>query len=254
MTTEIKSLVFEKMEESGQGLARLADLSAVDHDGDTYTAGAFAWKEGGEQWAPILPAHNRRATPLGKTRVFERDTVAYAEIHLNLDTIGGKDWHSVLKFDLSKGKPAQEWSYGFDVLDYALEQRAGERVRVLKRLDVHEVSPVIRGAGAGTATLSMKSRGSFEEQLDEAIEVMENVIERAGGVKALRERDGRSLGKDRKAQLEELKRLLDDLVGDDVEKAIAEDPEQAKALADFERLAAEFETRGARRRWACGND
>lgn len=49
--------------------------------------------------------------------------------------------------------------------------------RALKRLDVHEVSPVVRGAGIGT--LALKSRGSFAHQLEATIEELETVICRA---------------------------------------------------------------------------
>lgn len=153
----VKGLTIEKMDEEGTGLARIAQLSAVDSDGDTYAAGAFSWKEGGGQWVQILPAHDRRAMPLGKAWVFEQDGWAMAQLNLNLDTQAGKDWHATLKFDLAKGQPVQEWSYGFQVLDADYQLRGDQRVQVLKRLDVDEISPVIRGAGVGTGTVSIKS-------------------------------------------------------------------------------------------------
>ncbi|WP_339745600.1 HK97 family phage prohead protease [uncultured Maricaulis sp.] len=251
MKTEIKSLVFEKMAEDGQGLARLASLTAIDHDGDTYAPGAFLGPDGGDQWVPIVPAHNRSATPLGKARIFEKDGYAYAEIHLNLETIGGKDWHSVLKFDLATGKPAQEWSYGFGVVDSQREEQNGKPVRRLKRLDVHEVSPVIRGAGADTATLSMKSRGAFADQIDQVITDLNDLVERAESVKATRAADGRQLGAERLAQLDELKARLEAVL--ETGQADPDDAE-VKAQADGARLAAGFETRGARKRWANGAD
>ncbi|MED5550046.1 MAG: HK97 family phage prohead protease [Pseudomonadota bacterium] len=250
MKTEIKSLVVEKMDDEGHGLARIATLAAVDHDGDTYADGAFDWKEGG-QWVPILPAHDRRAMPLGKARIYEDGGFAYAELHLNLQTSAGQDWHKHLKFDLAKGRPAQEWSYGFGVMDAVNEHRNGERVRVLKRLDVHEVSPVVRGAGAGTGTLAMKSRGSFADHVDAMIEELDDLVTRAEGVKSTRANDGRKLGADRREQLKQLKTrlvaVLDlDETGEDEGKALVE----AEAQAQGERLAATFETRAASRRWA----
>ncbi|MBN9334963.1 HK97 family phage prohead protease [Devosia sp.] len=156
--TETKSLTVEKMDEVGQGLARIAILSSVDHDGDTYVKGAFSWAKGGEQWVPILPAHNRDAMPLGKARVYEQGDEVFAELYLNLNTEAGRDWHETLKFDLEKGGAVQEWSYGYSVLEAVKERRGSEMVRVLKRLKVDEVSPVVRGAGVGTGTLSMKAR------------------------------------------------------------------------------------------------
>lgn len=153
----IKGMTIEKMDEAGTGLARIAQLAAVDSDGDTYAPGAFTWKEGGGQWVQMIPAHDRRAMPFGKAWLYEKDGWAVADLKLNLETQAGKEWHATLKFDLATGRPVQEWSYGFKVLDAGYEQRESERVRVLKRLDVDEISPVLRGAGVGTGTLAIKS-------------------------------------------------------------------------------------------------
>lgn len=154
-----KNLTVTQMGETGKGLAILARLSEVDHDGDTYAPGAFSWKDGGEQWCPLIHHHDRYQMPFGKARVYEEGDVAYAELHLNLETQAGRDWHKALLFDLSTGKSVQEYSYGFGVLDadYKISGNGEDRVRVLKKLDVHEVSTVIRGAGRGTRTLAMKS-------------------------------------------------------------------------------------------------
>lgn len=152
-----KSMTIEKMDEAGTGLAKIAQLSVIDSDGDTYTPGAFSWKQGGGQWVQIIPAHDRKAMPFGKAWLYEKDDWALADLYLNLATQAGKDWHEALKFDLAKGAPIQNWSYGFQIVDYAIEQRNGDRVRNLKRLDCDEISPVIRGAGVGTGTVSIKS-------------------------------------------------------------------------------------------------
>jgi phage head maturation protease len=230
MKTETKSLLVEKMDDAGHGLARLATLSEVDHDGDTYEPGAFAWKDGGGQWVPMLPAHDRRAMPFGKSRVYEEGGVAFAELHLNLETSVGKEWQSALKFDLATGKPAQEWSYGFGVVDAIYEQRGDDRVRRLKKLDVHEVSPVIRGAGIGTATLSMKSHGTFAEQIEAVLEEFDDIVERAGGVAALRSADGRGMSKARIDQLFQVKARIDTLLQADI---AAGDPVAEALAADF---------------------
>lgn len=152
--------------------------------------GAFSWKDGGEQWVSILPAHDRRAMPLGKARVYEEGDAAFAELHLNLNSAAGREWHSALKFDLEKGGSVVEWSYGFDVLAKAKEVRDGKDVRVLKRLSVDEVSPVVRGAGIGTRTLALKSR--HEDDGDEPggddIASLEDAAQIFAGIGALAER------------------------------------------------------------------
>lgn len=152
-----KNMTVKEMDQAGKGLAILARLSEVDHDGDTYAPGAFSWKDGGEQWCLLIHHHDRYQMPFGKARIYEDGDIAYAELHLNLETQVGKDWHKALLFDLSTGKSVQEYSYGFDVIDADFQVRGEDRVRVLKRLDVHEVSTVIRGAGRGTRTLTMKA-------------------------------------------------------------------------------------------------
>lgn len=238
MKTETKSLLVEKMDEGGHGLARLATLSEIDLDGDTYDPGAFAWKDPAGQWVPMLPAHDRRAMPFGKSRVYEDGGTAYAELYLNLDTVAGKEWHAALKFDLATGKPAQEWSYGFGVVDATYEQRGDDRVRRLKRLDVHEVSPVIRGAGIGTGTLSMKGHGTtFADQIDAVITAIDDIIGRAGDIATLRSSQGRDMSKARLDQLAELKARLDTLIAG----GSLEEPDAAA-------MAAAFLTRAARRR------
>lgn len=151
---QTKNLTIEKMDEAGKGLAIIARLAEIDHDGDTYAAGAFAWK--GDQWVPLIHHHDRYQMPFGKARVYEEGEIAYAELHLNLETQAGRDWHKALLFDLATGRPVQEYSYGFEVVDADFQVRGDSRVRVLKRLDVHEVSTVIRGAGRGTGTVRMK--------------------------------------------------------------------------------------------------
>ena len=154
---QFKSMSGEKIDEAGKGVARIAQLSAVDSDGDTYAKGAFSWKKGGGQWVQMIPAHDRKAMPFGKAWIYEDGDFAYAAFQLNLNTQAGKEWHEALKFDLATGSPVQEWSYGYLTLDAVKELRGSKQVRVLKQLDVDEISPVIRGAGTGTGTVTIKS-------------------------------------------------------------------------------------------------
>jgi hypothetical protein len=53
----------------------------------------------------------------------------------------------------------QEWSYSFDILDASFGEFEGKQVRFLRKLKVHEVSPVMLGAGIGTHTRAIKSDG-----------------------------------------------------------------------------------------------
>lgn len=197
-------VTLKALDDAGHGLARIAMLSAIDHDGDTYAPGAF-----GEQWTQIVAAHDWQTVPLGKARVYEAGDEALAELHMNLATAAGRDWHAALKFDLDGGDgipPVQEWSYGFRILEAEDQVRDGDKVRVLKRLQVHEVSPVVKGAGIGTATLAMKGDNGtpFAGALDAAIAAAGDCLARARSIKDLRSREHRALSAVRLKQLGDL--------------------------------------------------
>jgi hypothetical protein len=83
-----------------------------------------------------------------------------------MNTTKGRDTFNVIK---GLGS-LMEWSYGFDVLEksegkFPEGDENGKDVRFLKSLKVHEVSPVILGAGENTRTLSakrFKQTGAYE--------------------------------------------------------------------------------------------
>ena len=229
-----KNLTVTDMDEAGKGLAQIAILSEIDHDGDTYEKGAFSWK--GDQWCPLLTAHDRWGMPFGKARVYEEGDRALAELHINLETQVGKDWHAALKFDLAKGQSVQEWSYGFETIDADYKISGDSRVRVLKRLDVHEVSTVVRGAGRGTRTLDMKGIKAALKQGE-----FKGLIEQLGTMADVLKGDPALLSETGRKQLSEIHGALGLVLVDPGE-------EEAKALAEIERLQTSFITRDARRR------
>jgi hypothetical protein len=243
---QTKNLTVTEMGETGKGLAILARLSEVDHDGDTYAKGAFSWKGDGEQWCPLIHHHDRYQMPFGKARVYEDGDIAYAELHLNLETRAGADWHKALLFDLSTGKSVQEYSYGFEVLDVDFAQ--DNRARVLKKLDVHEVSTVVRGAGRGTGTLSMKALK--EAAFAPLIAGLGELAEALGG-------DPQSLTATGRKQLEEIHATLGKaLVSPTASLLEAGDPgdpeAEAKAIAAIENEMARHLTRDARLKLGTG--
>ena len=124
-----------------------------DKDGDVYGKDVLS----GKQSTLILPAHDGSNVPLGKATVYQTETDIRADLVFNLDIEDGRKWASALKFDLDNGAPKNEWSYGFRVLESDQETHDGERVNVLKKLDIFEVSPVVRGAGNETRTIDIKA-------------------------------------------------------------------------------------------------
>lgn len=135
----------------GEGQAIIAQLDTIDLDGDVTLAGAF-----GEQTSPMVPAHDWNQAPIGKARIHEENQYAIADFQMNLATSLGKDWYESLKFDMAHPPPKQEYSYGYTAKEYNFGEKDGQRVRFLKSVQVHEVSPVLLGAGIGTRTLGLK--------------------------------------------------------------------------------------------------
>jgi hypothetical protein len=233
---QTKNLTVTEMGESGKGLALIADLTGVDSDGDSYEPGAFSWKE---QWVPLLPAHNRFAMPFGKARVFEDGDAAYAELHLNLDTQVGKEWHSALQFDLKTGNAVQEWSYGYDAMRFDKVMRGLAEGRHLKQLDVQEVSTVVRGAGRGTRTVDMKGLKAAMKDGD-----FSTITQQLGVMAATIDADPAKLSATGLKQLGEIHANLGTVI------ALANrDPEaEEKAAAEIERMAGNAIARDAIRR------
>ena len=94
---------------------------------------------------------------MGMARIRETKTDARADIQFNMAMIRAQEWFSSIRFDFEKGGRNQEYSYGYDPTEHTFERRDGAEVRILSRIKVHEVSPVLLGAGTNTRTLAAKS-------------------------------------------------------------------------------------------------
>ena len=118
---------------------------AVDHDGDIILPSAF--KDGQE--VPLLIAHNWTSLPIGKGTIHTTadDVRMSAEL---FDTASGLEARRTLQ---GLGRLA-EFSIGFHGIDADWTDMAGRRVRVIKALELFEVSVVLRGASRGTRLLS----------------------------------------------------------------------------------------------------
>lgn len=150
--------------EEGRVQAIFATLNVIDSDGDVTVPGAF------EKGAEVrVSAYNHASwqagqLPVGKGTIREEGEHAILDAQFFMDTTHGHDTFTVIKQLGDLG----EWSYGYDVLDGEPGQKDGRDVKFLKSLKVHEVSPVILGAGVGTRTLAVKSiKEMLEEKPDE---------------------------------------------------------------------------------------
>ncbi len=228
--------------DKGTGAAAIAQLNVIDHDGDVILPGAF-----GEQEVNLLPAHDFHAPRLGKGSVKEDGGFAIADFKFNLDddAITSKEWFSALKFDMENGTPLQEWSFGFKIIESDFGQFQGQEVRFLKSLQVYEISPVIRGAGIGTGTLSLKDKKNmtFKEEMEHALAQLTDVkalIDRAKSLTELRLSQNKPpMIEDNKKALQPFLSLLTEVYNDckNLDAAILEEIKSVDNLfADFQRI------------------
>jgi len=136
----------------GEFTAVIARYGVIDKDGDVTIPGAH--KDGA---TVVVSAYGHQswggALPVGKATLRTDGTKTVAEGQFFMDTSHGRDTFETVKQLGDMG----QWSYGFDVVDSEMGEKDGQRVRFLKAQDIHEVSPVLIGAGVDTRTLSTKS-------------------------------------------------------------------------------------------------
>jgi len=139
--------------EPGEFEAIFATLNVIDYDNEVTVPGAFT---DGQEVRIASYGHNWGDLPVGRGTIREEKDTARVLGKFFLQTIGGRETYETIKAlgDL------QEWSYGFDVLDWEDGEFEGHDVTFLKSLDVIEVSPVMLGAGVDTRTLDIKARGA----------------------------------------------------------------------------------------------
>lgn len=241
MKIEHKRFKGEIKQADGEGSfeAVIATLNVVDADGDIIVPGAFQ-----NATVSILPAHNSQHVPLGKAKMEDRDDKAVAVGKFNLEVSAAKEWLNALKFDLENAPAIQEWSFAYRVVDSEMETRDEEEVRILKKLDVMEVSPVLRGAGIGTGTLTAKQR--FVDQLETTLKALEDTLERAKSIAELRANNDKpgTLSDNHKASIKAIRQKFEEiqaLLSGAVEKDGPEMPALAESLlGDAARLGVDI--------------
>ncbi len=181
-----------QLDETGYTEVAFAQLKVIDSDGDVTMPGAFPVKDvpmsayGHTSWDGALP--------VGKGRITEQGDWAVFKGQYFLNTTGGRDAYETIK---GLG-PLAEYSYGYVATDHAQGKQDGRDVRFLKALDVFEVSPVLKGAGLGTHTMTLKSGGPgadlpYAEYADWVQAVMKAFVERTSDRIDWRGKEGRTL-------------------------------------------------------------
>lgn len=221
-------------DEAGTVQAVFATLNVIDKDGDVTLPGFF-----GSQEVAIAWAHDRSRL-VGKGRISEAGEKAILSGTFFLETEAGKEAYLTTKAmgDL------QEWSYGFYILEggSSIGQKDDRRVRFLQPKDdgspgseVAEVSPVLVGAGEGTATIGIKSDGlRFVDQAEQVAQAVELLLGRAGEIAEMRSEKGKTLGDEAVAKLISVKTRIENAATQlgDLVSAQLEEEEAEKALLD----------------------
>lgn len=156
MTITKKAFTDVRIKDADEGIVELvfSTFDKVDKDGDVTLKGAFT-----EGASVVLSSYGHKswegALPYGTGTIHQSDIEAIAEVKFEMDATHSRDAFTIVKALSEKG--LQEWSYS---LENVVSERGtvdGKAVRILKQIEVKEVSPVLRGAGTDTRTLSAKS-------------------------------------------------------------------------------------------------
>lgn len=138
----------------GEVEAVFATFNVVDHDGDltvpeaiTDGAKCVISQYGHTSWAGELPVGHGTITKTATEAIFTGTFL--------MGTPHGRACFDTVKALADEG--LGEWSYGLMNVKSERKTVDGRSVRVLKSIDIPEVSPVLVGAGIGTRTLSAKS-------------------------------------------------------------------------------------------------
>jgi hypothetical protein len=231
METEVKDIVRKSFTppelkldidgKEGTFEAVFATMNVVDKDGDVTLNGAF-----GEQRVKISQYNHGswsggvNALPVGVGKIFERGNDAVVQGKFNLDLEAGKETYKALKFIAENGH-TQEWSYALPFIDFEYKtMEDGRRVRVLKKITVPEVSPVLMGAGNDTRLLSIKGKKAdgeetatpksvpFAEQAKTVLADVRNLVKRFQEIEELRKAEGKAVSL---LSTDELLKLRDEL-------------------------------------------
>lgn len=209
---DVKSLTGVAIKDADRGLveAAFAEFNVEDSDGDVTLPGAFTdgapvriSAYGHKTWEGLLPVGR------GVIRVKGNDAVMEGKFFLN--TTAGRDTFEVVK----EMGDLQQWSYGYDAMDTYRGEFKGRTVRFLPKQVVHEVSPVLLGAGKSTRTLAVKSGLTFVDEADSVLAAVTALVDRAADVMAKRAEKNKQLGESSsallgsvQAQLKRLEELL----------------------------------------------
>jgi len=242
------------LDDTGHVNFRFAKMNVIDHDGDIIMPGAFeegksillsAWNHG--SWG-----NGGANLPIGKGVIREVNGYAVFDGDFNLKTQIGRDHYETVKFNAA----IQEYSFGFNVLEksFTTDSETNREIRVLKRLETSEASPVLLGAGIDTGTNTIKSANKtalidgakskqYKEHAEMVLEACVDFVKRSQSIADLRTEEGKEAASEKNR--EGLKAIAAELLKASNElKRIAEtdtEADEAEARRKAAELVARFE-------------
>jgi len=233
--TERKALTVDlKADQEGAFRATFATLNVIDKDLDVVRPGAF-------KKSPVRVAqfgHNWGAYIIGDGTIDSDDKKAWADAEFYLDTSNGLDTYRSVKRASAAG--LQEWSWGFDVVKYSFGKFEERDVRFLDEVIVHEVSPVMLGAGVDTRTEFIKSAGlTLASRSEQLFADTQELIRHAHAAVSMRAKEGRVLSD---ANRELLKSTADAIATalEEIRSLLASTERDDPAKSALQQLHAEF--------------
>lgn len=240
---------FKAGKDEGSFTCQFATFDVVDHDGDVTLKGAFP--EGKEI---LVSAYQHGswmgALPVGRAIVHEQTGEAIAEGQFNLQMASGRETYESVKFS----GDLQEYSYGFRVLEagseaeldaYAQDHDGARPTRIIKKVDIFEVSPVLKGAGIGTATLDIKSGLTYADHSEAVLATVNEWAARTKSLADLRRKDGRDLSPANRERIVKLLAPLDEVratLAAYLKETEPTDPKAAlAAFMEFSRITSHLE-------------
>lgn len=239
---EHKAARFE-LKADADGIFRcvFSTLGVVDKQGDVTLPGAF------EKGAVAAVSHFMHSSwvdrlPVGEGKLDSDTNEAWLDGAFWLDTPSGQEHYQVCK-----RSSLMEWSYGFDAVETSYDEKELEKYpgafRILKKVKVYEVSPVLVGAGVGTHTEYVKGL-TLSDQRAQALVPVKALVDRNAALVAALRKEGRAISSSRRERLAADAAELDAaakavLAGADDIRALLEETDPGKALRESERLRSE---------------
>lgn len=187
-----------KADEDGVFRCVFATMNVVDKQGDVTAPGAF--EEGAiATVSAFMHSSWLDQLPVGEGAIRTVKDEAGLDGSFWLDTPGG-DAH----YKVCKRSTKLEWSYGFDAELVSYDEKELEKFpgafRILKKVKVYEVSPVLIGAGIGTHTEYVKS-ATLDDQRLAALVSAEAVGQRWKALVSVLRKEGRAISKERRERI-----------------------------------------------------